>query len=98
MDLNPIAADVHVSANDLLKGIDHSADVIVANILADIIVLMIEDAWRLLKQDGTFIISGIIEDKKAMVLEALTKVGFVVDQLFNQGDWYAIILTKPEEE
>lgn len=64
MDLNPIAADVHVSANDLLKGIDHSADVIVANILADIIVLMIEDAWRLLKQDGTFIISGIIEDKK----------------------------------
>ena len=98
MDLNPIAADVHVSANDLLKGIDHSADVIVANILADIIVLMIEDAWRLLKQDGTFIISGIIEDKKAMVLEALTKVGFVVDQLFNQGDWYAIILKKPEEE
>ncbi|WP_048950531.1 50S ribosomal protein L11 methyltransferase, partial [Enterococcus faecalis] len=56
------------------------------------------DAWRLLKQDGTFIISGIIEDKKAMVLEALTKVGFVVDQLFNQGDWYAIILKKPEEE
>lgn len=98
MDLNPIAADVHVSANDLLKGIDHSADVIVANILADIIVLMIEDAWRLLKQDGTFIISGIIEDKKAIVLEALTKVGFVVDQLFNQGDWYAIILKKPEEE
>lgn len=98
MDLNPIAADVHVSANDLLKGIDHSADVIVANILADIIVLMIEDAWRLLKQDGTFIISGIIEDKKAMVLEALTKVGFVVHQLFNQGDWYAIILKKPEEE
>ena len=39
-----------MSANDLLKGIDHSADVIVANILADIIVLMIEDAWRLLKQ------------------------------------------------
>ncbi len=26
--------------------------------------------------------------------EAPTKVGFVVDQLFNQGDWYAIILKK----
>ncbi|MGH2227075.1 50S ribosomal protein L11 methyltransferase, partial [Enterococcus faecalis] len=64
MDLNPIAVDVHVSANDLLKAIDHSADVIVANILADIIVLMIEDGWRFIKQHGTFIISGIIEHKK----------------------------------
>ncbi|MGH2251942.1 50S ribosomal protein L11 methyltransferase, partial [Enterococcus faecalis] len=79
--LDPIADDLDVSANDLLKGIDHSAHVMVANILADIIVLMIEDACRLLKQDGTYIISEIIEDKKAMVLEALTKVGFVVDQL-----------------
>lgn len=97
MDMNPIAKDVEVAANDLLKGIDIQADVIVANILADIIVLMLEDAWRLLKEDGHLIISGIIEDKKAMILNALEAQGFVIDQIFQQKDWYAMIIKKNED-
>ena len=96
MDLNKVAKDVHVSANDLLKGIEIESDVIVANILADIILLMIPDAWRLLKQTGTLIVSGIIEEKKEMVLTAMEEQGFVVDQVFQQKDWYAIMLKKPE--
>lgn len=98
MDLNAIASDVQVSANDLLKGIDTPADIIVANILADIIVLMVPDAWRLLKQEGTLIVSGIIHEKKQMVIDALEAQGFEVDQVFQQKDWYAIILKKPEED
>jgi len=98
MDLNPVAKGVHVAVNDLLKGIEQPADVIVANILADIIVLMLEDAWRLLKAAGSFIISGIIQEKKEMILEKVATIGFQVDQVFQQGDWYAIILKKPEEE
>ncbi|MGG5340057.1 ribosomal protein L11 methyltransferase [Enterococcus pernyi] len=96
MNLNEVAKDVHVSANDLLKGIESESDVIVANILADIILLMIPDAWRLLKQTGTLIVSGIIEEKKEMVLTAMEEQGFVVDQVFQQKDWYAIMLKKPE--
>ncbi len=98
MALNPIATDVHVSANDLLNGVDKKADVIVANILADIIVLMLKDAHRCLKDDGTLIISGIIEDKVPMILEELEKESFVVDQLFKQKDWYAIIVKKQLED
>lgn len=97
MDMNPIAVDVKVSANDLLKDIEISADVIVANILADIIVLMLPDAFRLLKPSGTLIISGIIEDKKALIFAALAEVGFVVDQVFQQKDWYAMIIKKTED-
>ncbi|WP_462259086.1 50S ribosomal protein L11 methyltransferase [Vagococcus teuberi] len=98
MALNPIAEGVHVSANDLLNGVDKKADVIVANILADIIVLMLKDAHRCLKDDGTLIISGIIEDKVPMILEELEKESFVVDQLFKQKDWYAIIVKKQLED
>ena len=98
MDLNEVANDVHVAANDLLKGIEIESDVIVANILADIILLMIPDAWRLLKQTGSLIVSGIIEDKKQMVIDAMETQGFVVEQIFQQKDWYAIILKKPEVE
>ncbi|HJG23140.1 50S ribosomal protein L11 methyltransferase [Enterococcus durans] len=98
MDMNEVANDVHVAANDLLKGIEIESDVIVANILADIILLMIPDAWRLLKQTGSLIVSGIIEDKKQMVIDAMETQGFVVEQIFQQKDWYAIILKKPEVE
>lgn len=98
MAMNPVAADVKVAANNLLTGIDIEADVIVANILADIIVLMVEDAYRLLKENGTLIVSGIIHEKKEMVLAKMTEAGFLIDQVFQQGDWYAIILKKSEEE
>lgn len=98
VDMNEGTENIKVAANDLLKGVEHSADIIVANILADIIKLMIPDAWRLLKSDGTFIISGIIEDKKDMILEEIYSQGFEVDRIFQQKDWYAMILKKPEEE
>lgn len=98
MDMNEVVKDVHVAANDLLNGITIESDVIVANILADIILLMIPDAWRLLKQTGRLIVSGIIEEKKQMVIDAMKEQGFVVDQIFQQKDWYAIILKKPEVE
>lgn len=97
MDLNPIAHDVVVAANDLLKGIELEAEVIVANILADIILLMLADAWTLLKPGGKLIVSGIIEDKHQSVLAAAMAEGFVVEETFIQADWYAFILAKPLE-
>lgn len=98
MQLNPIAHDVHVQANNLLTGVEETADIIVANILADIILLMIPDAWRLLKPEGTLIVSGIIEAKKQLVVEAMQAQGFEIDQVFTQKDWVAIAFKKAEEE
>lgn len=97
MALNPVAEDVQVAANDLLQGVTEAADVIVANILADIIIRLLPDAWRLLKDQGRLILSGIIEDKKDLVLEEAYALGFEVDQLLQQADWFALILKKPEE-
>nr|HPJ00403.1 50S ribosomal protein L11 methyltransferase [Enterococcus sp.] len=36
--------------------------------------------------------------KKQMIIDTLEAQGFEVDQVFQQKDWYAIILKKPEEE
>ena len=98
MDLNPVAKDVKVSVNDLLAGISIEADVIVANILADIIVRMIPDAARLLKPEGRFIVSGIISEKQPMILAEMQAHGFELTQLFTQKDWHALIFKKVEEE
>ncbi|MDN6639389.1 MAG: 50S ribosomal protein L11 methyltransferase [Tetragenococcus sp.] len=95
--LNPSAKNIQVEVNDLLSDVDQKADVIVANILADIIIKMLPDAWRLLKTNGTFIISGIIEAKKQTVMEAMQEQGFIIDQIFQQKDWYALTFKKVEE-
>ncbi|MBO0476508.1 50S ribosomal protein L11 methyltransferase [Vagococcus sp. DIV0080] len=98
MNLNPVAKDVFVAPNNLLVGVDKKADVIVANILADIIIKMIPDAYRCLTDEGTLIISGIIEEKEASVLVYLEENGFVVDQRFSQRDWLALIVKKATED
>ncbi|WP_282801098.1 50S ribosomal protein L11 methyltransferase [Secundilactobacillus kimchicus] len=98
LDLNPVAKDVEVAANDLLIGITTGAQVIVANILSEIIIPLIPQAWSLLPVHGTFITSGIIAEKVAMVLTAQKKQGFRILQTLKMGDWYAIIAQKPGED
>lgn len=95
--LNPPAKNIQVKANNLLTNVEKKADVIVANILADIIVEMLPDAWRLLEPTGTLIVSGIIEAKKQEVIEAMQAQGFIIDQTFQQKDWYALTFKKMEE-
>ena len=96
--MNAYAQNVSVSANDLLKGIEIPADIVVANILAEIIVPLIPDAWRLLKPNGIFITSGIIEAKKELILSELETQGFTILQVLQMKDWFAIVAQKVEED
>ena len=98
MDLNDYAKEVQVAANDLLKGISIEADIVMANILAEIILLLIEDAWRVLKPNGLLITSGIIDSKKDTVIEQLLAQGFEIEQVQQMKDWFAIFARKPLEE
>ena len=95
--LNPIAKDINIGTNSLLDGISKKVDLIVANILAEIIVPLIPQAKECLNPGGKFITSGIINDKKDLIVNELTKHGFVIDEILNQKDWYSIIAHLPNE-
>lgn len=97
LDLNPISKDVKVSANNLLNGIDESSDLIVANILADIIVPLVPQAYRNLNPNGYFLTSGIIADKLDLVLDELKKYNFVIEEVLSFGEWRAVIAKKKVE-
>lgn len=94
--LNKAQDVVTVMQNDLLKDIEEedTVDVIVANILADIIVQMLDDAYKVLKKGGIFIASGIIKGKKILVEESLTKSGFRLIEVNEMEDWITIIAEK----
>lgn len=92
--LNKVHDVVTVSQNNLLDRIDEQADVIVANILAEIILRFVDDAYRLLRSDGVFITSGIIRTKKQEVKEGLLRAGFTIEETLTMEDWVAFIAKK----
>ena len=89
-----LADRIEVKQGDLLHGTDGKADVIVANILADIIILLLPDIPGKLKEGGLFFASGIIEDYQQDVTEAAEKVGLRVKEVTRIKDWVGLLMEK----
>ena len=62
-------------------------DIIAANIVADIIVILCNDVKKYLNPDAIFITSGIIEPRENDVLEAFEKNGLEVIARHESGGW-----------
>ena len=97
IELNPGMENIHVAAGDLLKGVEIEADVIVANILADILIHLTDDAYRLVKDEGYLIMSGIIKDKWDMVRQSAESAGFFLETHMIQGEWNACVFKKTKD-
>ncbi|MUT66654.1 50S ribosomal protein L11 methyltransferase [Paenibacillus sp. NEAU-GSW1] len=70
-------------------------DLVVANILAEIILLFIDDVYAALKPDGIYIASGIYKNKETDVEEALIRSGFTIVEKRRDEDWIAFVARKP---
>ena len=95
--LNPGMDNIQVAAGDLLRGVDLEADVIVANILADVLIHLTEDAYRLVKDQGYLILSGIISEKWDMVRASAEAAGFFLETQMIQGEWNACVFKKTDD-
>ena len=92
VDLDPVAVESsieNVGYNNLV--IDGKADIVVANILAEIICILTDDVKRVMKDGGVFITSGIIHDRVDMVCEKLEATGFEVIEKNRDGEWNCIV-------
>ena len=85
IDLNAHTSNIHVARRPV-RGVDIEAEVIVANILADILIHLTEDAYRLVKDEGYLIMSGIIADKWDMVRASAEAAGFFLETHMIQGE------------
>ncbi len=65
-------------------------DVIAANIVADVIIALVPTVKALLKKDGIFVCSGIIEERLSDVLAAFEKGGICVQHETRSGGWVAM--------
>lgn len=82
---------ISVIHSDLLDKALGKADLIIANIVADIIIRLVPDIPDKLKREGIFICSGIIDERKKDVLEVLKKYAFDVIEVREDAGWVAIV-------
>lgn len=91
VEINNVRDKVTVSQGNLLDGVNEQADIVVANILAEVIMRFTDDVAKVVKPGGYFIASGIIQTKKQDVKEAIIASGFTVEETILMEDWVAII-------
>ncbi len=70
-------------------------DIVVANILADVLVLLTPVIVHQLKRGGIYITSGIIDDKERTVREAVEAAGLEILEVTYQGEWVSVTARKP---
>lgn len=102
--LNHLEDRIEVVESDLLSVLKNNKNykvsvklpvrVVVANILAEIILLFIEDVYEALQPGGYYIASGIYKNKEQAVEEALLAAGFEIAETAREEDWIAFVARK----
>lgn len=83
--------NVTILHGNLMDVVEGNADIIVANIIAEVILILIDDVKKKLNDGGIFISSGIIKEKEAMVKEGLASKGFDILETRREGEWVCIV-------
>lgn len=90
LEQNNVQDIISVAQSDLMQNVHGKAELVIANIIADIIIRLFDQLDEHLEQGGTLLTSGIIEDRIGDVLAAAEAHGYgVVERLENKG-WACI--------
>ena len=76
---------------DLADKVTKQYDVVVANIVADIIILFSSQVRAFMKQGAKFIASGIIDTRADEVVTALKNAGLKLVERIEQGGWVCLV-------
>jgi len=89
--LNNLEDKIEIKKGNLLDVVKGRADLIVSNIIAEIIVDEIKNLKNHMDSGGIFITSGIIKERRQMVIDVLAENGFdIIDEL-EKNNWVAIV-------
>ncbi len=76
---------------DLADKVTKKYDVVVANIVADIIILFSTQVRAFMKQGAKFVASGIIDSRADEVVSALQDAGLVVKERIEENGWVCLV-------
>ena len=89
-ELNGLSDRTAYAAGDLLSVVEGQYPIVVANIVADVILMLLKDLKTVLLPGGTFIASGIIDNRKGELIDAIQAQGFTIETIEEERGWVAI--------
>ncbi|MCD2255795.1 50S ribosomal protein L11 methyltransferase [Agrilactobacillus fermenti] len=95
--LNSDVNNISVMPSNLFQSVTGRADLILANILAEIIDLMIPDIDTFLRSKGRIIFSGIIKDKLPAIEQRLAAYHLAIETKLQEKEWVALIVGREDE-
>lgn len=69
-------------------------DFITANILHNVLAQIMGDLKKLMKPDAKMVLSGILDEKQQVVLDAVEEHGLRVIEIMKQENWIGIIVSR----
>ena len=91
VEKNGLADRVTICEGDLVKGLDNvQCEFAVANILAEVIMLLAAPLKSHLTENATFVCSGILREREDEVTKVLTANGYQLFDRMEKGDWVAL--------
>ncbi|MFZ7130725.1 MAG: 50S ribosomal protein L11 methyltransferase [Eubacteriales bacterium] len=91
IEKNNLQSIIEVREGDLLDVIHEKADVIIANIFAEVIINLTTQIKPYLKVGGIFISSGIIINKIDDVVQCVVDNGFEIIEVEQLGEWVSVV-------
>ncbi len=94
---NGVQKTIETGVSDLLAAFDGQAELVVANIIADIIIRLFDELDAHLAPGGRLLASGIIDERVADVTEAAVAHGFVLEDMYTDAGWAAMVIKRAGE-
>lgn len=89
-EINGVADKVTVAHSNLLDNAEIKGDIMLANITAEILCGLAPSIPKNLKAGGTLILSGIIESRLDMVINAFCAQKLTLERQIKEGEWIAL--------
>lgn len=94
--INGIVDKIVVKKGVLADLEPQKADIVVANIIADVVISLSGLMPSYLKPGGVLLTSGIIRERKDDVVKAYTGLDFELVNILEMGEWVAIVFKCPD--
>ncbi len=93
-ELNGTADRCEVALNNLLDDKNVQGELVLANITADVLLILSNTITDNVKNGGVMVMSGIIKSRENEVIDRYSSLGFNLEKRKNKGEWVAIAMRK----
>ncbi|MGL4403180.1 MAG: 50S ribosomal protein L11 methyltransferase [Fusobacteriaceae bacterium] len=92
--LNEISEEnFEVHKGDLIATLkEEKFDVVVANILADVLLVLMQDISYVVKKGGIIILSGIVDEKEILVKNEIERLGYKILEIKSDKEWRGMLV------